>query len=117
MSHEWCGEPGALLAVIAGNEDAALRILDEMLPNERAALVRSADRLSLLADDSQRCPRCRRVVEPGASGTVSVGLWSPRTHWHAPCLDADDAEKGKPTECRLRGSTDPGRRDIREAGR
>lgn len=96
MAKDWHGEPGALLALIAGDEAAALAILDEMLPNERAALVRNADRLSLLADDSQRCPRCRNVVEPGGSGTTSLGLRGPRENWHTPCLDADRAEKAPP---------------------
>jgi hypothetical protein len=76
------------------DEDEALRILDEMLPNERRALVDHLDRLSLLADDTQRCPRCGRVVDPLSSvARVGVGFGRSAKNWHRDCLDAQRAEE------------------------
>lgn len=86
-------ETEALLAMLNDDEDEALRILGEMYPRERRALVEKLDRLSLLAEDRFRCPRCRKPVEPISS--VSVGhLGEPRAQWHRECLATERAEKG-----------------------
>jgi hypothetical protein len=84
-------ETEALLAVLREDEDEALRIVDDMLPGERRRFVEQLDRLSLLADDTQRCPGCNRPTDPRSS--VSVGqLFGPRRHGHSECLDAQRAE-------------------------
>jgi hypothetical protein len=84
-------ETEALIAVMSEDEDEALRILDDMLPGERRRFVDQLDRLSLLADDTQRCPRCRKLVDPLASVMrASVGTGQ----WHRDCLEAQRAEQG-----------------------
>lgn len=88
-------ETEALLAVMNGDEEEALRIIDEeMSPRERRTFIDQLDRLSLLADDTQRCPRCKKLVDPLASvSRISVGFGSPREHFHRECLDAQRAEE------------------------
>ncbi len=88
-------ETEALLAVMSEDEDEALRILDEMLPGERRAFVEHLDRLSLLADDTQRCQGCGKLADPLASvSRVSIGFGRSREHWHRECLDAQRAKEG-----------------------
>jgi hypothetical protein len=86
-------ETEALLAILEEDEDEALRILDDMLPGERRWLINRLDRLSLLADDTQRCPRCRKFVD--LTGCVSRMNFNTgeRDNWHRDCLDAQRAEE------------------------
>lgn len=81
-------EANVLLAVIRGDEDEALRLLDEeFLPGERAQLVEHLNRLSILADDRLRCPGCNKPTDAMTS-VLSVGfLGGPRAHWHRGCFD------------------------------
>lgn len=92
MAETSFAETEALLAVMSEDDDEALRILDDMLPGERRALVGHLSHLSYLADDRLRCPRCGQPAEP--LGSVSVGhLGGPRRQWHRSCLDAQRAEE------------------------
>jgi hypothetical protein len=89
-------ETEALLAVMEEDEDAALEILDDMLPGERRAFMAHLNRLSLLADDTQRCPRCHRLVDI-IKGVSRINFDNgERDNWHRDCLDAQRAEDGTP---------------------
>jgi hypothetical protein len=75
-------ETEALLAVMNGDEEEALRLVDELLPGERAALVKHLRKLAHIADDTQRCVECKRPVDPWKS----VFIFRGGTNWHAECL-------------------------------
>lgn len=78
-------ETEALLAMMRGDRDEALRLVDEMLPNERASLSAAACALATFADSRNRCPGCDRFVP--LTEAITVGLLGPRELWHRSCRD------------------------------
>lgn len=83
-----------LLAVMRGDEDDALRLLDQVLTeNERTALAGHARRLTDLADRRKRCPMCggwaadeEAVLVDLGSGADGAGS---RWRWHRACHEVD----------------------------
>lgn len=86
-------ETNALLAVMNGNDDEALKLVDELLPGERANLVKHLSRLSALADDRYRCRGCGQTTANNRASTViySGYLGGPRAAWHRECHAAQAA--------------------------
>lgn len=83
-----------LLAVMRGDEDGAMRLLDqELTESDRDALVTHARRVAELADGRNRCPLCGGWAADGEAVVVDLGSGAngsgSRWRWHRACHEVD----------------------------
>lgn len=82
-------ESEALLAVLSGADETAIRLVNDLMPGERSQLARAASRLALIAD--QMCESCKKFVPVSESVTTGGFSRAYRRIWHRPCLEAHKA--------------------------
>ena len=95
MADEQFAESGALLAIIAGNEDRAIELIKDMLTGERLHLHEAAERLAALAHPGNQCPKCGQHVDRGDFRSRRVGVTSTDRRygtqwWHGTCYEERD---------------------------
>lgn len=79
-------ETEALLAFANGDEAEAQRIVNEMFPNERAALEKAASALASLCHPTSWCQRCGGLIAERTDMVTKAEL-PMRRAWHRRCWD------------------------------